>query len=169
MNIAILFTSCLASFAAAVISLLFFLCYKKVFFFDVLLVLVSFFVLSTESFFVTQRNAGITNILFLSIIGLFLGVCFSYGIISLGFDLIRVSTNAFVRKLPLFYSILFLAAGIVFSVCFKDAALLSTIINISGIWVPAGISVLVAIIFCKRIDSGVFKKENFFITQKKQK
>ena len=102
MNLAILFTSCLASFAAAVISLLFFLRYKKVFFFDVLLVLVSFFVLSTESYFVTERNAGITNILLLSIIGLFLGVCFSYGIISLGFDLIRVSTNAFVRKLPLF-------------------------------------------------------------------
>ena len=161
MNIAILFTSCLASFAAAVISLLFFLRYKKVFFFDVLLVLVSFFVLSTESFFVIQRNAGITNILFLSIIGLFLGVCFSYGILSLGFDLIRVSTNAFVRKLPLFYSILFLAAGIVFAVCFKDATLLSTIINISGIWVPAGISVLVAIIFYKRIDSGVFKKEKW--------
>ena len=161
MNIAILFTSCLTSFAAAVISLLFFLRYKKVFFFDVLLVLVSFFVLSTESFFVTQRNAGITNILFLSIIGLFLGICFSYGIINLGFDLIRVSTNAFVRKLPLFYSILFLAAGIVFAVCFKDAALLSTIINISGIWVPAGISVLAAIIFYKRIDSGVFKKEKW--------
>ncbi|MBO7583613.1 MAG: helix-turn-helix transcriptional regulator [Treponema sp.] len=161
MNLAILFTSCLASFAAAVISLLFFLRYKKVFFFDVLLVLVSFFVLSTESYFVTERNAGITNILLLSIIGLFLGVCFSYGIISLGFDLIRVSTNAFVRKLPLFYSILFTAAEIVFAVITKDAKLLSTIINISGIWVPAGISVLLAIIFHKRIDSGVFKKEKW--------
>lgn len=161
MNLAILFTSCLASFAAAVISLLFFLRYKKVFFFDVLLVLVSFFVLSTESYFVTERNAGITNILLLSIIGLFLGVCFSYGIISLGFDLIRVSTNAFVRKLPLFYSILFTAAEIVFAVINKDAKLLSTIINISGIWVPAGISVLLAIIFHKRIDSGVFKKEKW--------
>ena len=161
MNLAILFTSCLASFAAAVISLLFFLRYKKVFFFDVLLVLVSFFVLSTESYFVTERNAGITNILLLSIIGLFLGVFFSYGIISLGFDLIRVSTNAFVRKLPLFYSILFIAAEIVFAVITKDAKLLSTIINISGIWVPAGISVLLAIIFHKRIDSGVFKKEKW--------
>lgn len=161
MNLAILFTSCLASFAAAVISLLFFLRYKKVFFFDVLLVLVSFFVLSTESYFVTERNASITNILLLSIIGLFLGVCFSYGIISLGFDLIRVSTNAFVRKLPLFYSILFTAAEIVFAVINKDAKLLSTIINISGIWVPAGISVLLAIIFHKRIDSGVFKKEKW--------
>ena len=161
MNLAILFTSCLASFAAAVISLLFFLRYKKVFFFDVLLVLVSFFVLSTESYFVTERNAGITNILLLSIIGLFLGVCFSYGIISLGFDLIRVSTNAFVRKLPLFYLILFTAAEIVFAVINKDAKLLSTIINISGIWVPAGISVLLAIIFHKRIDSGVFKKEKW--------
>ena len=161
MNLAILFTSCLASFAAAVISLLFFLRYKKVFFFDVLLVLVSFFVLSTESYFVTERNAGITNILLLSIIGLFIGVCFSYGIISLGFDLIRVSTNAFVRKLPLIYSILFTAAEIVFAVITKDAKLLSTIINISGIWVPAGISVLLAIIFHKRIDSGVFKKEKW--------
>ena len=161
MNLAILFTSCLASFAAAVISLLFFLRYKKVFFFDVLLVLVSFFVLSTESYFVTERNAGITNILILSIIGLFLGVCFSYGIISLGFDLIRVSTNAFVRKLPFFYSILFMVAGVVFAVISKDAKLLSTFINISGIWVPAGISVLLAIIFHKRIDSGVFKKEKW--------
>ena len=57
MNIAILFISCLASFAATVISLLFFLRYKKIFFFDVLLVLLSFFALSTESFFVSVRNA----------------------------------------------------------------------------------------------------------------
>lgn len=161
MNIAILFISCLASFAATVISLLFFLRYKKIFFFDVLLVLLSFFALSTESFFVSIRNAGITNIVFLSIIGLFLGFCFSYGITSLAFDLIRVSTNAFVRKVPLFYSILFTVAGIVLAVCFKDSSLLSTIINISGIWVPAGIAVLIAIIFYKRIDSGVFKKEKW--------
>lgn len=166
MNTALQFSACLLSFASAIISLLFFLRYKKRFFFDCLLVLISFFALSAESFFVTISGAAINSALFLCLFGLFLGICFSYGIISLSFDLLKVSANAFVRKIPLAYSVIYSLLVILFAVFSGDssvleASMLSAIVNISGIWVPTGISVLATLVFCKRIDSGIFKKEKW--------
>lgn len=37
------------------------------------------------------------------------------------------------------------------------------IINLLGLWIPTGISILISLIFFKRIDSGIFRKERWII------
>ena len=37
------------------------------------------------------------------------------------------------------------------------------IINLLGLWIPTGISILLSLIFFKRIDTGIFRKERWMI------
>ena len=157
----ILFIACLCSFSSVLISLLFFLRFKKVFFFHVLLILLTFFLISTNNFY-ASIHSPITNRSILCIFGAVLSLCFSYGIISFVFDLIRISPSAPIRKILVIYS-----GGV-----FKFAILLifinriqnpAQLLNLLGIWIPTGISVLIGLIFFKRIDTGIFRKEKWMI------
>ena len=155
----ILFIACLFSFAAVLISLLFFLRYKKIFFFHVLLILFSFFLLSTNNLYAAIYTP-ITDRIILCIFGAFLTLCFSYGIIHFTFDLLKISSSATIYKTCSLYSLaLFIFAIImIFIPVLEKPALL---LNILGIWIPTAFSLLISIILHKRIDSGVFRKEKW--------
>lgn len=159
MEAIILFFACLFSFAAVLISLLFFLRYKKIFFFHVLLILFSFFLLSTNNLYAAIFSP-ITDRTILCVFGAFLTLCFSYGIINFTFDLLRISSSASVRRLVSLYSlaVFIFAIIMIFISALEKPAL---ILNILGIWIPTGFSLLISIIFHKRIDTGVFRKEKW--------
>ena len=159
MEAIILFFACLFSFAAVLISLLFFLRYKKIFFFHVLLILFSFFLLSTNNLYAAIFSP-ITDRTILCVFGAFLTLCFSYGIINFTFDLLRISSSASVRKLVSLYSLaVFIFAIIMIFISALERP--AFILNILGIWIPTGFSLLISIIFHKRIDTGVFRKEKW--------
>lgn len=157
----IIFLACLFSFAAVLISLLFFLRYKKVFFFHVLLILFSFFLLSTNNLYAAIYSP-ITDKTILCLFGAFLTLCFSYGIIHFIFDLIKISSSATISKTGSLYSLAVFIFSIVmiFIPALEKPALL---LNILGIWIPTTFSLLISIIFHKRIDSGLFRKEKWII------
>ncbi|MBP5358584.1 MAG: helix-turn-helix transcriptional regulator [Treponema sp.] len=157
----VLFAACLFSFSAGLISLLFFLRFKKPFFFHVFLITFAFFLISSESFYVTLHGA-ITSKVFFCIFGGMLSFVFSYGMISFALDFIQVSSSSRIRKIILIYS----AAVFVFAVSLifiKGIEHPSSILNILGIWIPTTVSVLLGIVFFKRINTGVFKKEKWII------
>lgn len=161
MEAIILFLACLFSFAAVLISLLFFLRYKKIFFFHVLLILFSFFLLSTNNLYAAIYSP-ITDKTILCLFGAFLTLCFSYGIIHFIFDLIKISPSATISKTGSLYSLAVFIFSIVmiFIPALEKPALL---LNILGIWIPTTFSLLISIIFHKRIDSGLFRKEKWII------
>ncbi|MBP5176814.1 MAG: helix-turn-helix transcriptional regulator [Treponema sp.] len=157
----ILFAACLFSFSAALISLLFFLRFKKPFFFHVFLITSAFFLISGNSFYVDVHGA-ITSRIFICVFGGLLSLIFSYGIVSFSLDFIHVSPASRIRKIVLAYS----AAVFVFSlslIFIKAMEHPSFVLNILGIWVPTAVSVLLGILFFKRINTGVFKKEKWLI------
>ncbi|MBR6295776.1 MAG: helix-turn-helix transcriptional regulator [Treponema sp.] len=157
----ILFAACLFSFSAALISLLFFLRFKKPFFFHVFLITSAFFLISSNSFYVAVHGA-ITSRIFICVFGGLLSLIFSYGIVSFSLDFIHVSPASRIRKIVLAYS----AAVFVFSlslIFIKAMEHPSFVLNILGIWVPTAVSVLLGILFFKRINTGVFKKEKWLI------
>ena len=161
MEAIILFFACLFSFAAVLISLLFFLRYKKIFFFHVLLILFSFFLLSTNNLYAAIYSP-ITDKTILCLFGAFLTLCFSYGIIHFIFDLIKISPSATISKTGSLYSLAVFIFSIImiFIPALEKPALL---LNILGIWIPTTFSLLISIIFHKRIDSGLFRKEKWII------
>ena len=155
----ILFTACLCSFATVLISLMFFLRFKKIFFVHVLMILLSFFLISANSLYVEVHGA-IGSRIFLCIFGGALCFCFSYGILNFAFDLIRISPTARVRKIMLVYA----SAVFVFSIALifiRQIQKTSPVLNILGIWIPSFISLLIGLIFYRRIDKGVFHKEKW--------
>lgn len=159
MELIIVFLACLFSFAAVLISLLFFLRYKKIFFFHVLLILFSFFLLSTNNLYAIIYSP-ITERTILCVFGAFLTLFFSYGIINFTFDLIQISSSASIRKFTTLYSLaVFLFAIIMIFIPLPEKPAL--ILNILGIWIPTAFSLLISIIFHKRIDTGVFRKEKW--------
>ena len=157
----ILFLACIFSFAAVLISFLFFLRYKKIFFLNVLLILFSFFMISTNNLYATIHSP-LTGHLSICIFGAFLSLFFSFGIINFTFDLIHISGNATIRKLVCCYSvIIFLFSFIlIFLPQIQKPAFL---LNLLGLWIPTAYSLLISIIFFKRIDTGVFRKEKWII------
>lgn len=161
MNEIILFAACLFSFSAGLISLLFFLRFKKPFFFHVFLITLAFFLISSESFYVTEHGA-ITSRVFFCIFGGMLSFVFSYGMISFGLDFIQISPSSRIRMFIPVYSAAVLAFAI--SMIFINAiGRPSFILNIVGIWIPTTVSVLLGIVFFRRINTGIFKKEKWLI------
>ena len=157
----ILFTANIFSFAAVLISLLFFLRYKKLFFFHILLILLSFLLISINNFYALLHNP-ITNRIFLCLFGAFLSLSFSFGLISFTLDLIHISSIAGVRKFFCGYS----CAVFVFNALMIFIPQISNpafIINLLGLWIPTGFSILLSLIFFKRIDTGIFRKERWMI------
>lgn len=157
----ILFTACLFSFAAGLISLLFFLRFRKPFFVHVCLIMLAFFLISSNSFYVEVHGA-ITSRFFICIFGGLLSLFFSYGIISFAFDFVQISSEARIRRLFPVYS----AAVFVFAIIsgfIKEIEHPSIVLNILGIWIPAAVSVLTGLIFFKRVNTGIFRKEKWLI------
>ena len=157
----ILFTACLFSFAAGLISLLFFLRFRKSFFAHVCLIISAFFLIAANSFYVAIYGA-ITSRLFICIFGGLLSLFFSYGIMSFTLDLIQISPQAKIRKISSIYA----ATVLVFAICSNFIEIIehpSFILNILGIWGPAAISVITGLIFNKRINTGIFRKEKWML------
>ena len=161
MNEIILFLSCIFSFAAVLISFLFFLRYKKIFFLHVLLILFSFFMISTNNLY-ALIHSPLTESYSICVFGAFLSLFFSFGIINFTFDLIHISGSATIRKLVCCYSaIVFVFA---FVLIFLTAIVRTAfVLNLLGLWIPTAFSLLISIIFFKRIDTGVFRKEKWII------
>ena len=157
----ILFLACIFSFATVLISLLFFLRYKKNFFFHVLLILFSFFMLSTNNLYAAIHSPLVER-LPICIFGSFLSLFFSYGILSFTFDVIQINSTAKVRKIVLCYSIIVFIFSfiLIFLTGIQNPAL---VLNLIGIWIPTGVSLIISICFYKRIDTGVFRKEKWII------
>ena len=161
----ILFVACLCSFASVLISLLFFLRFKKTFFFHVLLILLTFFLISTNNLYACVHSP-ITDRTVLCIFGAILSFCFSYGIVCFVFDLINISPSATVRKIVVIYSACVFVFAIVLIFLGNIEILASNpaqLLNLLGIWIPTGISVITGLIFYKRIDTGIFRKEKWMI------
>lgn len=157
----ILFTACLFSFAAGLISLLFFLRFKKPFFVHVFLITTAFFLISANSFYVAVHGA-ITSRIFICIFGGLLSLFFSYGIISFSLDYIQINPAARIRKLIPLYSIaVFLTSIILIFISSLEHP--SFLLNILGIWIPTAVSVLTGLLFYKRINTGIFRKEKWLI------
>ena len=157
----ILFTACLFSFAAGLISLLFFLRFKKPFFVHVFLITTAFFLISANSFYVAVHGA-ITSRIFICIFGGLLSLFFSYGIISFALDYIQINPAARIRKLIPLYSIaVFLTSIILIFISSLEHP--SFLLNILGIWIPTAVSVLTGLLFYKRINTGIFRKEKWLI------
>lgn len=154
--------ACLSSFAAGVISVFFFFRFKKAFFMHVLLILLAFFLISTNSFYVLIHGA-ITNRIFICIFGGLLSLIFSYGITSFSLDFIKISQASPLRKVFAFYAFCALLFSII-SIFIPSIEHPYKILNILGIWIPAAVAVFIGIIFCKRIDKGAFRKERWCIT-----
>ena len=157
----ILFTACLFSFAAGLISLLFFLRFRKPFFVHVSLITLAFFLISTNSFYV-EIYGIIKSRIFICILGGFLSFFFSYGIVSFALDFVQISTSARIRKIIPIYSVLVFALAIVL-IFVKDVEHPSTLLNILGIWIPTAVSVLIGLFFYKRINTGIFRKEKWLM------
>ena len=157
----ILFLACIFSFAAVLISFLFFLRYKKFFFLHVLLILLTFFMISANNFY-ALIHSPLTERLPLCIFGAFLSLFFSFGIINFTFDLIHISGSATIRKIICAYSqvVFVFAFALIFLTGLSNPAF---ILNLLGLWVPTGFALLISIIFFKRIDTGVFRKEKWII------
>ncbi|MBR5401414.1 MAG: helix-turn-helix transcriptional regulator [Treponema sp.] len=162
MEAIILFVACLFSFAAGLISFLFFFKYKKQFFFHIFLIMASFFLICTNSFY-ALLNGAIGGRIFICIFGGVLSLLFSYGLTGFIMDIIHTSSEAVIRKVLSLYSIavLVFAIVLVFVPAVKHP---SVLLNIFGIWIPAFFAVLIGIIFFKRIDKGSFRKEKWIIT-----
>ena len=161
MNEIILFAACLFSFAAVLISLLFFLRYKKIFFFHIFLILLSFFLISSNNFYALLHKP-ITDRIILCIFGGLLSLSFSFGLISFTLDLIHISSSAGVRKILLGYS----CAVFIFDflmIFIPQILEPAFIINLLGLWIPTAFSILISVIFFKRIDTGIFRKERWII------
>ena len=73
----ILFLACIFSFAAVLISFLFFLRYKKFFFMHVLLILLTFFMISANNFYAIIHSP-LTGRLAICVFGAFLSLFFSF-------------------------------------------------------------------------------------------
>ena len=157
----ILFTACLFSFAAGLISLLFFLRFKKPFFVHVFLITTAFFLISANSFYVAVHGA-ITSRIFICIFGGLLSLFFSYGIISFALDYIQINPAARIRKFIPLYSIAVFLTSIVL-IFISSLAHPSFLLNILGIWIPTAVSVLTGLLFYKRINTGIFRKEKWLI------
>lgn len=157
----ILFTACLFSFAAGLISLLFFLRFKKPFFVHVFLITTAFFLISANSFYVAVHGA-ITSRIFICIFGGLLSLFFSYGIISFALDYIQINPAARIRKLIPLYSIAVFITSIIL-IFISGLEHPSFLLNILGIWIPTAVSVLTGLFFYKRINTGIFRKEKWLI------
>ena len=157
----ILFLACIFSFAAVLISFLFFLRYKKFFFMHVLLILLTFFMISANNFYAIIHSP-LTGRLAICVFGAFLSLFFSFGIINFTFDLIHISGSATIRKLVCGYSLLvfLFAFALIFLTGLTNPAFL---LNLLGLWIPTGFALLISIFFFKRIDTGVFRKEKWII------
>ena len=157
----ILFAACIFSFAAVLISLLFFLRYKKDFFLNVLLILFSFFMISTNNLYAVIHSP-LTGRFSICIFGAFLSLFFSFGIVNFTFDLIQISSRASVRKFILAYSVIVFVFSfiLIFMEFFQRPAF---VLNLIGLWIPTGFSLIISIIFFKRIDKGLFRKEKWII------
>ena len=157
----ILFAACIFSFAAVLISLLFFFRYKKNFFLHVLLILFSFFMISTNNLYAVIHSPLVERIP-ICIFGAFLSLFFSYGIVNFTFDLIQISSSASIRKFVLSYSVIVFVFSfiLIFLTYFSKPAF---ILNLIGLWIPTGFSLVISISFFKRIDTGVFRKEKWII------
>ena len=157
----ILFLACIFSFAAVLISFLFFLRYKKFFFLHVLLILFSFFMISTNNLY-ASIHSPLTQRVSICVFGAFLSLFFSFGIINFTFDLIHISSSATIRKIICCYSAIVFAFA--FALIFITAITRTAfVLNILGLWIPTAFSLLISIIFFKRIDTGVFRKEKWII------
>lgn len=157
----ILFAACIFSFAAVLISLLFFLRYKKDFFLNVLLILFSFFMISTNNLYAVIHSP-LTGRFSICIFGAFLSLFFSFGIVNFTFDLIQISSRASVRKFIFAYSVIVFVFSfiLIFLEFFQRPAF---VLNLIGLWIPTGFSLIISIVFFKRIDKGLFRKEKWII------
>ena len=157
----ILFAACIFSFAAVLISLLFFLRYKKDFFLNVLLILFSFFMISTNNLYAVIHSP-LTGRFSICIFGAFLSLFFSFGIVNFTFDLIQISSRASVRKFIFAYSVIVFVFSfiLIFMEFFQRPAF---VLNLIGLWIPTGFSLIISIVFFKRIDKGLFRKEKWII------
>ena len=155
----ILFTSCLFSFATVVVSLMFFFRFRKNFFLHVLMIVLSFFLISANSLYVLIHEQ-ISSRIFLCVFGAVLSFCFSFGILNFAFDLIRTNPRARIRKIIFLWP----AAVFIFGVACAFVPQIekpSFILNLIGIWIPSAFSIIIALIFCRRIDTGIFRKEKW--------
>ena len=157
----ILFLACIFSFAAVLISFLFFLRYKKFFFLHVLLILFSFFMISANNFY-ALIHSPLTERLAICIFGAFLSGFFSFGIINFTFDLIHISSSATIRKIICCYSAIIFAFAIAL-IFIPAISRTAFVLNLLGLWIPTAFSLIISIIFFKRIDTGVFRKEKWII------
>lgn len=157
----ILFIACLCSFSAGLISLLFFLRFKKTFFAHLLLITLAFFLISANSYYVLIHGA-LTGRVFICIFGGLLSLIFSYGITSVSLDFIRVNPSARIRKIFQLYSLVVFIFALV-TIFLPAVEHPSSVLNILGIWIPAGVSVIIGIAFFNRIDKGSFRKEKWIL------
>ena len=155
----ILFTACLCSFATVVVSLMFFFRFKKNFFLHVLMIVLSFFLISANSLYVLIHQQ-ISSRGGLCVFGAVLSFCFSYGILNFSFDLIRTNATARIRKIIFLWSAAVFIFGLI-TVFVTQLERPSFFLNLFGIWVPSAFAILIALIFCKRIDTGIFRKEKW--------
>lgn len=160
-SICITFVACLFSFAVIINSIFSFLKVRNNIFIDIGLVIFSLFLISLISFY-SFVFGKIENKTFIFIFGIFLASIFTFGLINLSLYLINVNKKAVIRIFVLIYVFL---CDVVFTIlgAFFKYAHTDKIVNLLGIWIPSVISLLIVIIFHKRIKFGLFIKQKIAI------
>lgn len=160
-SICITFIACLFSFAVVVNSVFSFLKVHNNIFIDIGLVVFSFFLIALSSLY-SFAFGKIENGHFIFIFGIILSTLFTFGLMNLSLYLINVHKKAIIRVFILLYVVIcdsvFTILGTVFKYSHTDS-----MVNLLGIWIPTIASLLVVIIFHKRIKFGLFIKAKITI------
>lgn len=161
LSICITFTACLFSFSVIVNSIFSFLKLRNKFFVHIGIVSFSLFLIALFSLY-SFAFGKIENQHFIFISGIVFASFLTYGLMNLSFSLISVHSKALIRMFIWPYiicsDIIFVLAGEVFNFPKTDS-----LVNLLGIWIPSVMSLLIVVIFHKRLKLGLFYKAKYTI------
>lgn len=155
-----------ASFTTVVMALFVYIRFRKRFFIHAALFFISFFIIALNTsiyhFYYLNGISPEQNPLDGFVLSGLIALSFSSGLGLLVMDILSVSKKSFLRLIPWSYAALCLSVFAVWDL-FIPASNALFLENLFGIWVPACLAVIAAIIFRKRYDSGIFREEKKLI------
>jgi len=159
------FVAILFSFTTAVMTFFTYLRFKKKIYKHILFVFIAFFVISANTLYSylafsfkspVEYNKLVNFILFAGI-----GFFFNFGLVHLSFDFPKFPIKSRIRIIPnLYFTASFLVYLFFLTSEIGDYILMG---NILGIWLPSAISLLITLLYRKKISAGIFSAEKKLI------
>lgn len=160
------FFAAFISFSTVIMAFFAFMRFHNRFFLHAALFLSAFFVIALNTslyhlFYVNRihiHNNPVWNMLIASSITVF----FSTGLLPLVMDLLQVPQKAKLRLIPWGYAVFCLCIYMLGEFIIPYSSI-NFVENVLGIWIPSGVSIVLAVLFRKRYASGIFKQEKKLI------